>query len=195
MALNLLFPAFFILLLVACVAWWAARRGARRVSLPEGRLIYSDTGAPVGRIAPITLNERGERQEKPLLSHRHGLTGRPDYLVRTDEGIVPVEAKSTNCPANGVPYESHLMQLASYCLLVEEATGERVPFGVVRYRDRQLRVDYTDELRENLLELLAEIRAARAADEVHRSHDEAARCAPCRYREMCDESLADRSRY
>ena len=191
MALNLLFPAFFILLLVACVAWLSARRGARQVDLPEGRLIYSDTGAAIGRIAPVTLNERGERQEKPLLSHRHGLVGRPDYLVQTDEGIVPVEAKSANCPPNGVPYESHLMQLASYCLLVEDELGERVPFGVIRYRDRQLRVDYTDELRETLLELLAEIRAARAAEEVHRSHDERARCAPCRYREMCDESLAD----
>ncbi|HLL71585.1 MAG TPA: CRISPR-associated protein Cas4 [Pyrinomonadaceae bacterium] len=191
MALNLLFLAFFILLLVACAAWWAARRGTRQVDLPEGRLIYSDTGAPVGRIAPVTLNERGERQEKPLLSHRHGLVGRPDYLLQTDEGIIPVEAKSTTCPANGVPYKSHLIQLASYCLLVEEATGERVPFGVVRYRDRQLRVDYTDELRENLLGLLAEIREARRAEDVHRSHDEGGRCAACSYREICDESLAD----
>jgi hypothetical protein len=53
------------------------------------------------------------------------------------------------------------MQLACYCLLVEEETGERVPFGVIRYRDRQLRVDYTDELRGSLLALLAEMRAAR----------------------------------
>jgi CRISPR-associated exonuclease Cas4 len=191
MAMNFLFVAFICLLLVALGAWLAARRGARRAGLPEGRIVYSDTGTPVGSIAPITLNERGERQEKPLLSHRHGLTGRPDYLVRTDEGIVPVEAKSTTCPANGVPYESHLMQLASYCLLVEDAIGEAVPFGVIRYRDRQLRVDYTDELRETLLELLAEMREARRAPDVHRSHDERARCAACSYREICVESLAD----
>ncbi|HJR09536.1 MAG TPA: CRISPR-associated protein Cas4 [Pyrinomonadaceae bacterium] len=188
--MSFLLLAFICLLLVALGAWLAARRGARASGLPEGQIIYSDTGSPVGRIAPITLNERGERQEKPLLSHRHGLIGRPDYLVRTDEGIVPVEAKSTTCPANGMPYESHLMQLASYCLLVEEALGERVPFGVIRYRDRQLRVDYTDELRETLLELLAEMREARGADEVHRSHEEAGRCAACSYRDICEESLA-----
>jgi len=187
--LSLLYLAGIVLLLVALAAWVAARRGARRADLPAGRIIYSDTGAPVGRIAPVSLNVRGERQEKPLLSHRHGLIGRPDYLIQTDEGIVPVEAKSANCPANGVPYESHLMQLACYCLLVEEATGAGVPFGVIRYRDRQLRVDYTDELRESLLELLTEMREARQADDVHRSHDETARCAACSYREICDESL------
>jgi CRISPR-associated exonuclease Cas4 len=191
MALSLLYLAGVILLLVAFAAWLAARRGARQADLPEGRVIYSDTGSPVGRIAPVTLNARGERQEKALLSHQYGLVGRPDYLVQTDEGVVPVEAKSTTCPASGVPYESHLMQLACYCLLVEEATGESVPFGVIRYRDRQLRVDYTDELREHLLELLAEMREARQAEDVHRSHEEAARCAACSYREICVESLAD----
>jgi CRISPR-associated exonuclease Cas4 len=191
MAIDFLSLAFILLLLTAVAAWLAARRGERRANLPEGRIIYSDTGAPVGRIAPITLSGRGERQEKPLLSHRHGLAGRPDYLVETDEGVVPVEAKSAACPSNGVPYESHLMQLASYCLLVEEATGAGVPYGVIRYRDRQLRVDYTQELREALLALLAEMREARRATDVHRSHEATARCAACSYRALCDESLAD----
>jgi CRISPR-associated exonuclease Cas4 len=191
MALSLLYLAGVVLLLVAVGALAAARRGARQADLPEGRIIYSDTGAPVGSIAPVTLNERGARQEKPLLSHRHALVGRPDYLVQTEEGIVPVEAKSANCPASGVPYASHLMQLACYCLLVEETMEASVPFGVIRYRNQQLRVDYTDELRESLLELLAEMREARQAEDVHRSHEEAARCAACSYREICVESLAD----
>ncbi len=191
MAISFLFLAFVVLLAAACGAWLLARRGARRAGLPVGRVIYSDTGAPVGRISPIVLNERGERQEKPLLSHRHGLTGRPDYLLETEEGVVPVEAKSTRCPPNGVPYESHLMQLACYCLLVEETMRAHVPFGVIRYRDRQLRVDYTEELRDALLALLAEMREAREASDVHRSHEEWARCAACSYRALCDESLAD----
>ncbi|HEV2802707.1 MAG TPA: CRISPR-associated protein Cas4 [Pyrinomonadaceae bacterium] len=191
MALSFLLLAFVLLLLMAGAAWLASRRGERRTGLPQGRVIYSDTGVPVGRISPVTLNERGERQEKPLLSHRHKLTGRPDYLVETEEGVVPVEAKSTACPADGVPYDSHLMQLACYCLLVEDVTGARVPFGVIRYRDRQLRVDYTDELRATLLALLSEMREARRAPDVHRSHEERPRCAACSYREICDESLAD----
>jgi CRISPR-associated exonuclease Cas4 len=189
--MNFLYLALVLLLVLALVARVYARSGARRAGLPRGQVIYSDTGFPVGRIAPVSLNQEGERQEKPLRSERFGLVGRPDYLVRTDEGIVPVEAKSTACPSNGVPYDSHVMQLAAYCLLVEDATGADVPFGVIRYRDRQLRVDYTDELRDALLALLAEMREARQAEEVHRSHEEARRCAGCSYREICDESLAD----
>ena len=182
--------AFLLLLAVAVAARIIARREARRTGLPAGSLIYGDTGAPVGRVAPVTLNEEGERQERPLVSPSYGLTGRPDYLVRTREGVVPVEAKSTRRPASGVPYDSHLMQLAAYCLLVEDQLGEQVPYGVVRYRDGEVRVDYTPELREALLELLAEMREARDAEEVHRSHEEPPRCAACSYRDACDESLA-----
>lgn len=182
--------AFLILVAVAVAARIVARSRARRAGLPRGSLIYGDTGAPVGRVAPVTLGEDGERQERPLVSRRHGLTGRPDYLVRTREGVVPVEAKSTRRPASGVPYDSHLMQLAAYCLLVEDQLGEPVPYGVVRYRDGEVRVDYTPDLRAALLELLGEMREARDAEEVHRSHEEPPRCAACSYRDACDESLA-----
>jgi CRISPR-associated exonuclease Cas4 len=181
---------FLLLCVVSLAARLAARRGARRAGLPPGSLIYGDTGAPVGRVAPVALNQEGERQERPLVSRRRGLTGRPDYLVRTREGVVPVEAKSTRKPASGVPYDSHLMQLAAYCLLVEDQLGERVPYGVVRYRDGEVRVDYTPELREALLGLLGEMREARGSGEVHRSHDEPPRCAACSYRDACDEALS-----
>ena len=182
--------ALLILIAVAVAARIVARGRARSAGLPRGDLIYGDTGAPVGRVAPVTLNEEGERQERPLVSKRYGLTGRPDYLVRTREGVVPVEAKSTRKPASGVPYDSHLMQLAAYCLLVEEQLGEPAPYGVVRYRDGEVRVDYTPGLRETLLDLLDEMRAAREAGEVHRSHAEPPRCAACSYRDACDEALA-----
>jgi hypothetical protein len=29
-----------------------------------------------------------------LISHRHGLVGRPDYIIETDQGVAPVELKS-----------------------------------------------------------------------------------------------------
>jgi CRISPR-associated exonuclease Cas4 len=185
-----LYAAFLLLLCVAIAARLAARARARSTGLPAGRLVYSDTGFAVGKLAPAKLNAEGERQERALVSLRYGLTGRPDYLVRTREGVVPVEAKSTRRPASGVPYESHLMQLAAYCLLVEDQLGERVPYGVVRYSDGEARVEYTPELRETLIGLVEEIREAREAEEVHRSHDERQRCARCGFREVCDESLA-----
>jgi CRISPR-associated exonuclease Cas4 len=184
-----LYAAFLLLACVALAARLASRSRARSTGLPEGELVYSDTGFAVGKIAPARLNAEGERQERALVSRRYGLTGRPDYLVRTRDGIIPVEVKSARRPAGGRPYHSHLMQLAAYCLLVEDALGARVPYGVVRYADAEVRVEYTDELREILLETLEEIREARDAEDVHRSHDERRRCASCGYRDVCDESL------
>jgi CRISPR-associated exonuclease Cas4 len=185
-----LYAAFLLLLVVAVAAQIAARSRSHSAGLPTGKLVYSDTGFAVGEIAPARLNAEGERQERALVSRKYGLTGRPDYLVRTREGIVPVEAKSARRPASGVPYDSHLMQLAAYCLLVEDGLGERVPYGLVRYSDGEARIEYTPELRETLIEIIDEIREAREADEVHRSHDQRQRCASCGFRDVCDESLA-----
>src|SRR5256885_6060250 len=89
--------AVIFLLVLALLSSVASSRAGKRSGLPSGQLIYSDTGFAVGHIAPTTLNEQGVKQERPLVSQRFGLTGRPDYLVRTDEGIIPVEAKSTRC--------------------------------------------------------------------------------------------------
>ena len=167
----------------------AASREAKQAGLPAGALLYSDTGTPVGRVAPVTVDAEGARQEKPLVSQTFELTGRPDYLIEVDGGVVPVEVKSAASPASGRPYDSHLAQLAAYCLLVEDVLQASVPYGLIKYRDREIRVDYTDELRNDLLALLEEMRAARVADEVHRSHHEARRCRNCSMRDVCDEAL------
>jgi CRISPR-associated exonuclease Cas4 len=179
-----------VLLIVALIAHVAAHSAAGRTGLPAGQLVYSDTGYAVGQIGPVTTNEQGEKQERPLTSQRYGLSGRPDYLVRVSDGIVPVEAKSTKCPANGRAFDSHVFQLAAYCLLVEDVIGADVPYGIIRYADAEIIIDYTTELRDELIELLDEMRRARNAEEVHRSHGEARRCSRCSMREICDEALA-----
>ena len=179
-----------LLVVAAAAARAAARREARRTGLPAGALLYSDTGRPVGRLAPAEVGAEGLKQERPLVSPRLGLVGRPDYLIESEGGVVPVEIKSTACPAGGRPYDSHVAQLAAYCLLVEDVLGASVPFGVIRYRDREVRVEYTDELRGHALALIEEMRAARDAEEVHRSHEDPRRCAGCSMRDVCTESLA-----
>ncbi|HJQ35456.1 MAG TPA: CRISPR-associated protein Cas4, partial [Pyrinomonadaceae bacterium] len=172
----------------------AAARESKRAGLPAGALLYSDTGRPVGRLAPAETGRDGKKQEKPLVSETLRLIGRPDYLIEVDEGVVPVEVKSTASPAGGRPYDSHLAQLAAYCLLVEDVLGARVPYGLVKYRDREVRVEYTPELRETALALMADMnedmRASAEGREVHRSHDDPRRCAGCSLRDVCTESLA-----
>ena len=182
-----------LLAAAAVLARAAAARESRRAGLPAGSLLYSDTGRPVGRLAPAEVGRDGQKQERPLLSHALGLVGRPDYLIETEGGVVPVEVKSSACPAGGRPYDSHVAQLAAYCLLVEEVLGAAVPYGVVRYRDREVRVEYTAELRESALALIGEMKqemgAADSGAEVHRSHDDPRRCAGCSLRDVCTESL------
>ena len=183
-----------LLAAAALLARAAAARESKRSGLPTGEVIYGDTHKPVGRVAPAEVGRDGRKQERPLVSHALSLVGRPDYLIETEDGVVPVEAKSSNCPPGGRPYDSHLAQLAAYCLLVEDVLGAEVPYGLVKYRDREVRVEYTDELREHGLSLLEEMKRDAAAsdrgEEVQRSHDDPRRCAGCSLREVCTESLA-----
>jgi len=169
------------LLLVALVLgalglWLLARaRFARReTGLPAGRVSYVDTGA-------------WDRCERPLFSSRHRLTGRPDYLVQSSEGLIPVEVKSGVAPAQ--PYPAHLLQLAAYCLLVEDQELRAPPYGILKYDDRAFEVDYTPALRAGLLDTLDSIRCDLGARDVDRSHDDPARCRGCGYRDRCDQRL------
>jgi CRISPR-associated exonuclease Cas4 len=184
----------FLLVVAAALAARAAARETKRAGLPAGALLYSDTGRPVGRVAGTEVGRDGVKQEKPLVSETLELVGRPDYLIEAEGGVVPVEVKSTACPAGGRPYDSHLAQLAAYCLLVEDVLGATGPYGLVKYRDREVRVEYTPEMREQALalieELKADINASDEGREVHRSHDDPRRCAGCSLRDECSEALA-----
>jgi CRISPR-associated exonuclease Cas4 len=189
--MTLLLTALLCLLVFA--AWYAARAArseSERSGLPKGSVIYSDTNKPVGRLAPAEVGREGVKQERPLRSEALGLVGRPDYLIETGGGVVPVEAKSAAAPPDGRPRDSHVAQLAAYCLLVEDVLGAPVAYGLIKYRDRDVRVEYTPELREGALALIEEMNEAARADEVHRSHEDPRRCAGCSLRDVCTESLA-----
>jgi CRISPR-associated exonuclease Cas4 len=165
----------YILLLLALVLLWQAARQRNKAGLPGGRVIYSDT--------------RGwGKLEQPLYDRILDLTGKPDYLVRRNGSIIPIEVKSGRAPE--APYEAHIFQLASYCLLVEKSYGVRPAYGILHYNDRDFAVDYTRELEHALMDLLADIRRDEAREQVERSHDHAGRCAACGYRTVCNQSLA-----
>lgn len=146
-----------------------------QTGLPQGRVIYADTGA-------------WNRCEKPLFSRRYLLTGKPDYLVDDRRTKIPVEVKSVLSPPS--PYRSHVLQLAAYCLLVEEEAGQPPPYGIIKYQDQTCAIEYTAPLRDELLSVLAEMRQRLAADDVAPSHANPNRCRSCGYREECEERLA-----
>ena len=167
--------AFFGLLALGLLLLWLARQARARSGLPQGRVIYSDTGG-------------WGRPERSLFSRDHALSGKPDYLVTHGEDVIPVEVKSSHAPAR--PYPSHILQLAAYCLLVEEHHRQRPPYGIIKYADRTFEVDYTPQLEGELLATLDRMRADLADGNALRSHDEPHRCRACGYRSRCDERLA-----
>src|SRR5260370_41328133 len=128
-------------------------------------------------------------QAAPLISKRYRLSGKPDYLVRVKDGIAPVELKSSRSPSSGRPYDGHLFQLAAYCLLVEDVCRVSVPYGLVQYEDRPVRVEYTPSLRASLLALLEEIRTAKRCGECHINHNQPSKCRSCGFRSVCGEGL------
>jgi len=145
-----------------------ARRAQRQSGLPAGALRYADTG--------------NGKQPAPLYAPRYGLAGRPDYLVQQGRQLIPVEVKSGAAPRT--PRHSHVLQLAAYCLLVEENHG-RPDYGILRYADRSFRVNYTPALRQEVLDALAEMRDLLACEEAPAMTEERARCRNCGYRQDC----------
>lgn len=161
-----------LLLVALLVAMWAfALR--RRTGLPWAPVVFQDTA--------------GERPEKPLFSRRLGLTGKPDYLIARRGTLIPVEVKPGRRVA--VPYESDLMQLAAYCVLVEETSGVAPPYGLLRYAERTFRLDYSPRVRDDVLALVDEMRELLDADDCARSHDEPRRCQGCGFFDVCEDAL------
>lgn len=169
-----LIVAFVALLVAGLLLLRLANWQRQRTGLPQGRVIYTDTGA-------------WNCVERPLFSRRYWLTGKPDYLLNDDGEIIPVEVKSGAAPSQ--PYPSHVLQLAAYCLLVEEAFDVRPSHGIIRYRDQTFALDFTPQLEAWLLSTLDEMRHDAKANDVPPSHDNPAQCAACGYRPLCDQKL------
>ncbi len=172
------FPLLLTLLLLGTAVWLKFRsQNLRQQSgLPDGDVIYSDTG---------TWFPNAE----PLAAPDFALVGKPDYLVQqTDGSIVPVEIKSGHAPQE--PWEGHVLQLAAYCLLVDEVYGIRPSYGILQYQDKAFAIDYSDDLEEDLLDLLAEMRDSQFDGELDRDHNDWNRCARCSMRNACYQRLA-----
>ncbi|MBV7337171.1 Dna2/Cas4 domain-containing protein [Chloroflexi bacterium TSY] len=169
-----------ILLCSGLLLLWLAQRARTSAGLPIGKVVYSDTSA-------------WKESEKPLISQRYGLVGRPDYLVEVVDGslgnrqriTIPIEVKSRKRPP--VLYESHLLQLATYCLLIEDNLKKPPPYGLLHYADETLQIPYTTQLRNQVLRTAAAVRKNRRANNVHRQHNDVSRCQGCGYRDGCKE--------
>ena len=174
-----LFAAVTLLCAVVAWAFWThrqARQALRDAQLPAGELVSIDTQ----RANLETLKQQN------LYSARYGLSGRPDRIMRTPRGIVPVELKSSAAPRTG-PHEA---QLFAYCLLLDEHYQSTVREGIIEYSDRAFTVPFDDQRRKWVLDLIAEVKEAKRVHvEPGRSHQHAGRWGACGFRDGCSEAL------
>lgn len=172
------FAIGLLLIVIAAVIWLFSysEQTREQSGVPDGKIIYTDSGTWFPN-------------QKALVAADIQLAGKPDYLVEQADGsIVPVEVKSSNAPSE--PWPGHLYQLASYCYLVESTYGIRPEYGIIQYRDHAFAVDYTDELEDELLDIIQEMRdAIKYSEDLDRDHDQSRICAACSVRKECDQRL------
>ena len=173
--MNQLITLAIVCILFAVLAIWLSSWLKQQSGVPTGNVVYDDAGS-------------WYKVAKPLFNRRLMLTGKPDYVVRSEDGsFIPVEYKSAAAPKR--PYESHIMQLAAYCALVEDHYGQRPTHGIIRYNDKSFEVEYTPKLEKDLISILEDMRLDLADDDVPRSHDQWQRCRGCGFKEVCVDSL------
>jgi CRISPR-associated protein Cas4 len=137
----------------------------------------------------ILYTDAGRSTADLLVSDRYQLIGRPDYILEEGGELIPVERKDRMLTHSG-PHESERLQLAVYCLLLEEREGRPVNRGRLQYQNTSLDIMFDEALRRKLLATLAAIHASADLVDVRRSHPSPARCWGCAFRMQCTESLA-----
>lgn len=162
------------LTLLGIILLWISGRQRQLTGLPAGRVIYSD-------------HDDWGRVEKPLYDPTFNLTGKPDFLVEQGDVIIPVEVKPGR--VNTAPYDSHIYQLAAYCLLIQQSFGTRPPFGILHYTNQDIAIDYTPQLEHEIIDLVRDVRSQERRRNVERSHQSSSRCRRCSYLAVCDQAI------
>jgi CRISPR-associated exonuclease Cas4 len=162
------------LILIGVVLFWISGLQRGSTGLPAGRVIYSD-------------HDQWGKVETPLYDPTFNLTGKPDYLVDSGDRIIPVEVKSRHLKT--APFDSHIYQLAAYCLLIEQTFGIRPPYGILHYSNQDVAIDYTPELEQSVIDIIREIRSVIRRRGLDRSHQSTSRCRGCGFNTVCDQAL------
>jgi len=112
----------------------------QRIMLPAGGVEYADSDSKPGEIL--------EAKEIPLV-------GKPDYILKKNGEYIPVEVKTGNTP--NTPYKNHLAQLFAYCLLVSDRFEKRPSYGIIRYPEKEVPLQYTETAEEGIKKTVEEI--------------------------------------
>ena len=131
------------------------------------------------------LGEGERRFHVWLNSPALGLSGKLDLLIVTPEACYPVDFKYTR----DRPRRNHIMQLAAYALLVEDAIRVPVPMAFVYLTpsDQLVRINVTARLKGLVLARLASIRQMVEEAILPEPTPVRARCQECEFRNYCGD--------
>jgi CRISPR-associated exonuclease Cas4 len=126
-------------------------------------------------------------ESESFYSERYGLRGRPDYILKKDGNLIPVEVKTGRTPRG--PLFSHILQLAAYCLLIEDKYNNPPPYGIIKYSEAEHEIEYDGGLKKIILSKIVEMKEIMRTGEAHRNHKRESKCRSCSRRKVCPEKL------
>lgn len=118
-----------------------------------------------------------------LESEKLGLKGKIDVLDLGNEQVVPVERKRAE---SGDYYRSDELQLAGYCLLLEEHLDEPIHEGAIYLyeTDQRMHIPITENHRETVCEQIEAMRSM-SVESVPPLTNNRKKCEACSAREYC----------
>ena len=138
--------------------------------IPNGKITYSDLNVPA----------------KPFFSKHYRITGKPDYVVIENDKYIPIELKSGS---HHMPRQNHILQLATYCQLLEENYGGFVPYGRLVYNDSDFKIPFDPKLRFELESVITTMRNSLYHGNVEINHSDTSKCRACSMRKYCKDTL------
>jgi len=138
--------------------------------IPKGKITYSDLNLP-GKI---------------LFSKRYKISGKPDYILKKNNELIPVEIKSGTY---NQPQKNHILQLATYCQLVEDNYKNFVPFGLIVYKNHDFKIPFNPLLRFELESTIKKMRRDLKNNNIALNHNDPRKCKNCSMRFYCKSKL------
>lgn len=139
------------------------------LGLPQGELVYEDA----------------DGQGETLSSNEYPLAGKPDYVVQLPDGRpVPIELK-LNVHDATAPYSNHQVQVAAYCLILEDYFTQPPTHGILRYADREFTIEYTPALRKKVIRLLTQMALCSEQEPPALARQRPAKCRICTFQPVC----------
>ena len=121
-----------------------------------------------------------------FFSKKHGLSGRPDYIIKKNKHLIPVEVKTSSY--NNFQ-KGHVLQLAAYCQLIEDTFNIFVPYGILVYANKERKIFFEPGLRFELEKTLEKMRNTLLEKNIVRNHNDKKRCLNCSMKNFCNKKI------